>query len=313
MYAVDRLGSQSSFVLQVDHIITLCTCDYTASGVVKKLSEDKITVSALVEGGKASGGPPIGPALGPTGVNIFQVVTKINEETQAYAGLKVPVEIIVDQETKQFEIVVGIPPTSALILKEIGVAKGSGEPNTSIIGNITLDQLIGVAKGKARDLSALTMKAGAMIAGVVTGPVTEEEQAYERYNLKNVSKLASAFRILKHLRNTISQIDSVMGTNYIEQLEAQKTIEDEAFAERAGKNNSSAVQQEPQVQQQPEVNIQPQVQPQVQNQTQPNPFDDSSIPISNPVNPVQNAQNPSPPLADLIQDPKGFTGAGDPG
>ena len=124
---------------------------------------EKVTVSALVEGGKASGGPPIGPALGPTGVNIFQVVTKINEETQPYAGLKVPVEIIVDQETKQFEIIVGIPPTSALILKEVGAAKGSGEPNTQTVGNLTVDQLKAVAKAKAGDLSALTMKTAVMI------------------------------------------------------------------------------------------------------------------------------------------------------
>lgn len=127
------------------------------------MSENKITIEALVEGGKASGGPPIGPALGPTGVNIFQVVTKINEETQAYAGLKVPVTIIVDQETKQFEIIVGIPPTSALILKEVGVSKGSGEPSTNIVGNLTIDQLKAVAKGKSNDLSALTMKNAAMI------------------------------------------------------------------------------------------------------------------------------------------------------
>lgn len=127
------------------------------------MSESKITIDALVEGGKASGGPPIGPALGPTGVNIFQVVTKINEETQAYAGLKVPVTITVDQETKQFEIEVGIPPTSALILKEVGAPKGSGEPNTNVVGNITIDQLKAVAKGKASDLSALTMKNAAMI------------------------------------------------------------------------------------------------------------------------------------------------------
>ena len=117
----------------------------------------------MVEGGKASGGPPIGPALGPTGVNIFQVVTKINEITEPFAGLKVPVEIIVDPETKLFEVIVGTPPTSALILKEVGVPKGSGEPNTNIIGDISLDQLKNVAKGKAGDISALTMKNAIMI------------------------------------------------------------------------------------------------------------------------------------------------------
>lgn len=120
-------------------------------------------MEALVEGGKASGGPPIGPALGPTGVNIFQVVTKINEVTQPFTGLKVPVKIIVNQEDKSFEIEVGTPPTSALILKEVGVAKGSGEPNTNIIGNLTIDQLKNIAKGKESALSAQTMKAAVMI------------------------------------------------------------------------------------------------------------------------------------------------------
>jgi large subunit ribosomal protein L11 len=133
---------------------------------VLELSEKPVVVDAMVEGGSASGGPPIGPALGPTGVNIFQVVTKINEVTQAFAGLKVPVKITVNPNDKSFEVEVGTPPTSALILKEVGAAKGSGEPNTNIIGNLTLDQVKTIANGKADDLSAQSMKAAVMI---VTG------------------------------------------------------------------------------------------------------------------------------------------------
>jgi large subunit ribosomal protein L11 len=128
------------------------------------MSETKpIVVEAMVEGGKASGGPPIGPALGPTGVNIFQVVTKINEVTQTFAGLKVPVKITVYPEDKTFEVEVGTPPTSALIIKEVGTVKGSGEPNTNIIGNLTIDQLKSIAKGKAADISALTMKTAVLV------------------------------------------------------------------------------------------------------------------------------------------------------
>ena len=127
------------------------------------MSQDIITVDAMVEGGKASGGPPIGPALGPTGVNIFQVVQKINEVTEPFTGLKVPVKIIVNQSTKEFEIEVGTPPTSAMILKEIGGEKGSGEPNTNIIGNLTIDQIKNIVKAKATSISALTMKSAAMI------------------------------------------------------------------------------------------------------------------------------------------------------
>lgn len=127
------------------------------------MSEQKTKVSTMVEGGKASGGPPIGPALGPTGVNVFQVVQKINEVTQPFAGLKVPVTIIVDTVTKTFEVQVGIPPTSALILKEIGAPKGSATPKTQIVGNLSIDQIKSIAKMKAAELTALTMKSAAMI------------------------------------------------------------------------------------------------------------------------------------------------------
>ncbi|MHA2068243.1 MAG: 50S ribosomal protein L11 [Candidatus Thorarchaeota archaeon] len=136
----------------------------------------------MVEGGKASGGPPIGPALGPTGVNIFQVVTKINEVTQAFAGLKVPVKITVNPNDKSFTVDVGTPPTSALILKEIGQPKGSGEPNTNIIGNLTIDQVKSIAKGKATDISALSMKTAALIVSgtcVSMGVTVEGKTAKE--------------------------------------------------------------------------------------------------------------------------------------
>ncbi|MHA2142425.1 MAG: 50S ribosomal protein L11 [Candidatus Thorarchaeota archaeon] len=136
----------------------------------------------MVEGGKASGGPPIGPALGPTGVNIFQVVTKINEVTQAFAGLKVPVKITVNPNDKSFTVDVGTPPTSALILKEIGQPKGSGEPNTNIIGNLSIDQVKSIAKGKASDISALSMKSAALIVSgtcVSMGVTVEGKTAKE--------------------------------------------------------------------------------------------------------------------------------------
>ncbi|MGV9168473.1 MAG: 50S ribosomal protein L11 [Promethearchaeia archaeon] len=127
---------------------------------------NKITVDAMVEGGKASGGPPIGPALGPTGVNIYQVVQEINEVTEPYKGLKVPVTIIVDPSSKEFEVEVGTPPTSALILKQVGAPQGSGEPNLTKVGDISLEELKEVAKGKAKDLTALDMKSAVLtVAG----------------------------------------------------------------------------------------------------------------------------------------------------
>ena len=106
-----------------------------------------VTIAGLIEGGKASGGPPFGPALGPLGVNINTIVAEINQKTKAFEGIKIPVKVIVNAETKEFKIEVGAPPTSALILKEIGAplgAKAKGE----IVGNITLEQIKKVAKSK---------------------------------------------------------------------------------------------------------------------------------------------------------------------
>lgn len=118
----------------------------------------KVTVQALVEGGKASAGPPLGPALGPTGVNLYQVVQKINELTENFKKLKVPVTVIVNPDDKTFEVEVGLPPTSALILSEVGVEKGSSEPDKSKIGDLSMESVVKIAKMKSDKLMANTLE-----------------------------------------------------------------------------------------------------------------------------------------------------------
>ncbi|TKY91218.1 MAG: 50S ribosomal protein L11, partial [Candidatus Methanomarinus sp.] len=81
------------------------------------------TVEALIPGGHANPGPPLGPALGPMGVNIKEIVDKINEKTADFNGMQVPVKIIFD-DNKDYTITIGTPPTSALILKELNLEKG---------------------------------------------------------------------------------------------------------------------------------------------------------------------------------------------
>jgi len=110
----------------------------------------KETIESLVEGGHANGGPPLGPALGPMGLNINDVVTKINEKTATMEGMKIPVKVIVDTETKSFEIEVGSPPTAALLKKEIGIEKGTGDGTP--VGNLNIDQILKIADVKANSL-----------------------------------------------------------------------------------------------------------------------------------------------------------------
>ena len=116
------------------------------------------TIKALVEGGKASAGPPLGPALGPMGVDIMQIINTINDKTKQFEGMKVPVKVIIDPKTKNFEIVVGTPPASSLIFKELGIEKGSGSAGTHKIGNLTIDQAIKIAKMKHDNLLGKELK-----------------------------------------------------------------------------------------------------------------------------------------------------------
>jgi large subunit ribosomal protein L11 len=122
------------------------------------MGEKKI-VEALVNGGQATAGPPLGPALGPLGVNVLAIVEKINEITKDYSGMKVPVKVSVDTDNKEFEVTVGTPTTSALIISELGVSKGSGVPNTEKIGDLSLEQAIRIAKIKNDDVMARDLKA----------------------------------------------------------------------------------------------------------------------------------------------------------
>lgn len=120
---------------------------------------EKKIVDLVISGGQATAGPPIGPAIGPLGVNVVAVVSKINELTKEYAGMKVPVRVIVDPETKTFEIEVGIPTTAALIVKEAGIQKGSGKPSTEKVGNLSMAQVIKIAQIKRSKLLAKSLKA----------------------------------------------------------------------------------------------------------------------------------------------------------
>ena len=116
------------------------------------------TISALVTGGKASAGPPLGPALGPLGVNIMQVINSINEKTKDFEGMKVPVTVRVYSDTKKYEIDIGIPSAAALIMKEAKVSKGSSTPGTDWVGEISIDSVIKVANAKLETSYATSLK-----------------------------------------------------------------------------------------------------------------------------------------------------------
>lgn len=124
------------------------------------MPETKV-ISVLVTGGEATAGQPLGPALGPLGVNVLAVVNEINRITGDFKGMRVPVKVEVDTETKKFTVTVGTPTTSALLVKEAGIPKGSGKPNADFVGNVSFDQVLGIAKIKINDSYAKSIKSSA--------------------------------------------------------------------------------------------------------------------------------------------------------
>ena len=115
-------------------------------------------ISSLVTGGEASAGPPLGPALGPMGVNIMEVINAINEKTNDFKGMKVPVTVTVDSDTKKWEIEIGIPSASALILKEADIQKGSSTSGSEWVADVGIDAIVKVSNVKLESSYASELK-----------------------------------------------------------------------------------------------------------------------------------------------------------
>ncbi|MFB6283379.1 MAG: 50S ribosomal protein L11 [Halobacteria archaeon] len=136
------------------------------------------TIELLVEGGEATPGPPLGPALGPTDVNIQEVVQEINDETADFEGTEVPVTVEVDGS--DFEIEVGLPPTTALIKDELGIDTGSGEPQKDFVAELSIEQVKQISNMKSKDLLSYdTKNAAKEVAGtcITLGVKIEGEDA----------------------------------------------------------------------------------------------------------------------------------------
>ena len=167
----------------------------------------KSRIEALIDGGKASPAPPLGPQLAMAKLNIGNVIQEINKKTKEYEGMKVPIKIIIDDQTKEFEIEIGTPPVSSLIRKELGLKKISSEKKSSeevkeeepsengkeeekvekkvkkkevqeriIVADLTIDQCIKITKMKRDNLLAKDMKKALkeVVATVVSMPLTIE-------------------------------------------------------------------------------------------------------------------------------------------
>ena len=114
-------------------------------------------IKLQIEAGKATPAPPVGPALGSSGVNIMQFVKEFNDRTANQPGMIIPVVITVYKD-KSFEFITKVPPVAVLIKKSMKIAKGSGKPNKEKVGTITMEQVRQIAEQKMPDLNAASIE-----------------------------------------------------------------------------------------------------------------------------------------------------------
>lgn len=123
-------------------------------------------------------GPAVAQQLGPMGINLGKVISDVNSATEGFKGVTVPVELDVDSKTKKYVIEVFSPPMSELIKKELKLEKASGESGKTYVGNIAIEQLIGIAKTKMPNLLANDLKAAVKLAvgSCVSGGIMVESK-----------------------------------------------------------------------------------------------------------------------------------------
>ncbi len=119
-------------------------------------------IKLQVPGGKANPAPPIGTVLGPAGVNIGQFVTQFNEQTKDKMGIIIPVELTV-YDDRSFTFILKVSPASRLILKALGIEKGSQKPGTQKGGTLTKAQVRTIAEEKMPDLNAGSIEAAELL------------------------------------------------------------------------------------------------------------------------------------------------------
>ncbi len=125
------------------------------------MADNKEVVNVIklqIEAGKATPAPPVGPALGSSGVNIMQFVKEFNDRTANQPGMIIPVVISVFKD-KSFTFVTKVPPVAVLIKKALGIKSGSGKPNKEKVANITKAQVKAIAEQKMEDLNAASIEA----------------------------------------------------------------------------------------------------------------------------------------------------------
>ncbi len=220
-------------------------------------------ISLLVEGGNMQPGPALSQKLGPTGINMGQVIQKVNDATKEFKGMKVPVEVIVDIPKKDIEVEVFSPPVSELVKKELGIEKGSGEQKTNKVGNASIEQIISVSKTKLPNLISKDLKAAVkeVIGSCVSlGILVENEPAKEvieeieqgKYDKEiNEEKTETSEEKKKELAEYLSRFQEeqekkkIAAEKAAEEAEAAKVAEEESKESKEAEEKPGEKEEKP--------------------------------------------------------------------
>lgn len=204
-------------------------------------------IKILAEGGAMKPGPALSQKLGPAGINLNEVISKVNEATQGFKGLKVPVELEVDLGTKEFEIKVSSPPMSELVKRELGIEKGSGTQKKMQVANASIEQIISVAKTKLPGLLAKDLKAavklvvgtcvslGVLIENKPSVDVAKEVEAGIYDKEIQEEKTETSEEKKKELEEYFAKVNADQ-----QKILKQETAEKEAEAEKKAKSTVEA-------------------------------------------------------------------------
>jgi len=182
-------------------------------------------IKLLAEGGAMKPGPALSQKLGPAGIPINQVIQKINEATEDFKGLKVPVELDIDVKTKKFEVRIFSPPVSELLKKELGISKGSGLQIKTKIANASIEQIISVAKTKMQNLLCKDLKSAVK---VVVGTCVSLGILIENKTAKEIEKDIEAGKYdkeISHIKTETSpEKKKILDEYFQEVLKKQELI-----------------------------------------------------------------------------------------
>lgn len=201
-------------------------------------------IELMVDGGKAVATPAMAQQIGPLGINVGEVVSRINEKTKSFSGMKVPVIVKVDTKSKEINLRVGTPPTAELIKKELKKDKGSGTPDKKKVGNLSIEQVIKIAKMKMDSLIVSDLRAavksvmgtcnslGVLVEGKVPSKVSLNDFKKEIDSESTETSAEKTSRLKQQLQEFQAELDAKFAKL---KQKAEKEAAEEATVDKTAK------------------------------------------------------------------------------